>query len=72
MVIVLNLNSSSSFQILFDLCSMFTIVSFQFCIEFHVSFIDIINVSFVIMCSSPTKFVTFCNPKKLNVYFHLI
>ena len=61
-----NLNSSSSFQVLFDFRSKWIVKPSQFLIEFHVTFIDVINVCFIMMGSATTVLLSLLNPSKKN------
>ena len=55
-----------SFKILFNLCSVCSIKSFQFLIELSISLINKVNISILIMGSSSTVFGSFLNPEKYN------
>ena len=61
-----NLNSSSSFQVLFDFRSKWIVKPSQFLIEFHVTFIDVINVCFIMMGSATTVLLSLLNPLNKN------
>lgn len=56
-----HLNSSSSFQVLLDFRGKWIIKSGQFLIEFHVAFIDVINVCFIMMSSATAVLFSFLN-----------
>lgn len=56
------LHGSSSLQILFNFQGVFAVESLQFLIEFHITFVDVINILVIIMSSSATVFLSFSNP----------
>ena len=67
------LHCSSTFQVLFDVSSVFSVESLQFLVEFHVSFVDVIDVGVRIERASTTVFASFGNPfDKLKIFKKII
>jgi len=58
------LDSSPSFQILFDLCCVCAKESLQFLVELGISFIDVVHVSILVVCTPSAVFGSLFNSKK--------
>ena len=54
---------SSTFEVLFDFFGVLSVITFGFLVELHVTFVDVIDVTFVIMLTTTVIFRTFLDPK---------
>lgn len=58
------LDCRPSLQILLDFCCVFAVKPLQLLVEFHVAFIDVVNISLFIKCPSAAVLSSFFNSKE--------
>ena len=67
-LVLLVLDCCSSLQVLFNLCSVGSIETLQFLVEFHVSLVNVINVRVFIKRPATTVLLSLLHPKIKGLY----